>query len=356
MQPDQNNPTAIRTGEELPIENLTSYLRSQIPGSTDQPLIIEQFPHGHSNLTYLIRSGVNEWVLRRPPFGNQVASAHDMSREFRILSRLSQVYPAAPRPELFCDDATVIGCPFYLMERRHGLILRKTLPAGFTIDPDLALRMSTALIDNLAALHAIDYQAAGLNEMGKPDGYVQRQVAGWSKRYQQAQTSNVPSMERVAGWLAANIPAETGATVIHNDYKYDNVMLDMNELTKIVAVLDWEMSTIGDPLMDLGTSLGYWVEATDPLPLQQNKFGPTTLPGSLTRQGLIDRYQEKNGRDVGNVAFYYCFGLFKLAVIIQQIYARFVRGHTTDPRFAHMDQLVLILGQQTDRTIDSGKI
>lgn len=356
MEHDGNDPAAIRKGEELPVESLTSYLREHLPGGTDESLVIEQFPHGHSNLTYLVRSGSNEWVLRRPPFGNQVASAHDMGREYRILSRLSQVYSAAPKPELYCEDVNVIGSPFYLVERRHGLILRKKVPAGVTINPDLAQRMSTALIDNLTILHSIDYQAAGLGDVGKPDGYVQRQVAGWSKRYQQAQTSVVPSMERVADWLTANVPAESGATVIHNDYKYDNVMLDSGDLTKVVAVLDWEMSTIGDPLMDLGTSLGYWVEATDPEPLQQNKFGPTTLPGSLTRQGLIQRYQEQTGRDVGNVAFYYCFGLFKLAVIIQQIYARFVRGHTTDPRFAHMDQLVLILGQQTDRTIETGRV
>jgi aminoglycoside phosphotransferase (APT) family kinase protein len=216
--------------------------------------------------------------------------------------------------------------------------------------------MSCALIDNLAALHAIDYQQAGLAESGKPEGYVQRQVSGWTKRCTQAQTSVVPAMDRVAGWLNEHLPPESGAAVIHNDYKYDNVMLDAEDLTKIVAVLDWEMATVGDPLMDLGTSLGYWVEATDPEPLRRAAFGPTALPGSLTRRELVARYQERTGTSVPNVLFYYCFGLFKLAVIVQQIYARFVRGNTTDPRFAHLDQLILVLSEQADRTINAGEI
>ena len=355
MNVDLNSPAPIRAGEELPVELLLNYLQQHLPTS-EEALTVEQFPHGYSNLTYLLRLGTRELVLRRPPFGNRVASAHDMGREFRILSRLNAVYPAAPRPELYCDDASIMGSPFYVMERRHGLILRKTLPAGMTIDPQLARRMSCTLIDNLAVLHTIDYQRAGLAELGKPEGYVQRQVAGWTKRYLQAQTSVVPAMDRVARWLNENLPPESGAAVIHNDYKYDNVMLDADDLTRIVAVLDWEMATVGDPLMDLGTSLGYWVEATDPVPLQRAAFGPTALPGSLTRRELVDRYREQTGTAVPNVVYYYCFGLFKLAVIVQQIYARFTRGHTTDSRFAHLDQLVLILGEQSDRTIDSGAI
>ena len=355
MTADFNSPAPIRAGEELPLDRLGAYLRQHLPDANGE-LTVEQFPHGHSNLTYLIRLGAKELVLRRPPFGNVVASAHDMGREFRMLSRLNAVFPEAPRPELFCDDGGIIGSTFYLMERRQGLILRKTLPAGIVIDADLARRMSCALIDNLAALHAIDYQQAGLSDLGKPEGYVQRQVAGWTKRYAQAQTSVVPAMDRLADWLGRNQPAESGAAVLHNDFKYDNVMLAADDLTRIVAVLDWEMATIGDPLLDLGTSLGYWVEATDPLPLQQAAFGPTALAGSLTRRELVDRYQERTGVEVPDARFCYCFGLFKLAVIVQQIYARFARGTTTDPRFAHLDRLVLILGEQAERTLESNRI
>lgn len=354
MNSEPNGAAPIRAGEELPLDRLAEYLKQHLPAA-DETLTVEQFPDGHSNLTYLLHLGDQEWVLRRPPFGNVVASAHDMGREFKILSRLSAVYPAAPRPELYCDDESIIGSPFYLMERRHGLILRKTLPAGMTIDADLARRTSCALIDNLAALHAIDYRKAGLTDMGKPEGYVQRQVAGWTKRYTQAQTSAVPAIDRVADWLNHNLPAESGAAVIHNDYKYDNVMLNRDDPTRIVAVLDWEMATLGDPLMDLGTSLGYWVEASDPEPLRQAAFGPTALPGSLTRREIVERYQERTGVAVPNARFYYCFGLFKLAVIVQQIYARFVRGSTTDPRFAHLDRLVTILGEQADRTLNRAK-
>jgi aminoglycoside phosphotransferase (APT) family kinase protein len=355
MAADLNATSPIRAGEELPVEALTAYLTQHLPNA-EGPLVVEQFPAGHSNLTYLIRLGSQEWVLRRPPFGNQVASAHDMNREYRMLSRLSPIYAAAPRPALYCEDTSIIGAPFYLMERRKGLILRKSLPKGLTIDAELARRMSIALVDNLALLHSLDYQAAGLADMGKPEGYVQRQVTGWTKRYQQAQTDEVPSINQVAQWLNENYPPESGVAVIHNDYKYDNLMLAADDPTRIIAVLDWEMATLGDPLMDLGTSLGYWVEATDPEPLQRAAFGPTALPGSLTRRELVNRYQERTGAAVLHGLFYYCFGLFKLAVIVQQIYARYIRGNTTDPRFAQLNQLVMLLGLQADRTLQAGTL
>ena len=257
--------TAVRAGEELPIDRLSSYLGREMP-DLGGALVVEQFPHGHSNLTYLVRAGDKEFVLRRAPAGNQVKGAHDMGREFRVLSKLWPVYPPAPRPVLYCEDNSILETPFYLMERRHGVILRKTLPAGLSIDPLTARRLSLSLIDNLAALHRLDYQAAGLGDLGKPAGYVERQVAGWSERYTKAQTDELPGMARLTKWLAENKPAESGAALIHNDYKYDNILLDSTELTQIVAVLDWEMATVGDPLMDLGTTLAYWVEATDPPP------------------------------------------------------------------------------------------
>jgi aminoglycoside phosphotransferase (APT) family kinase protein len=242
------------------------------------------------------------------------------------------------------------------MERRRGVILRRELPPGLTLDADTTRRLCVALIDNLALLHSLDYRAAGLGDLGKPEGYVSRQVTGWTNRYRAAQTSDVRDMDRAADWLASNLPPETGAAVIHNDYKFDNLALAPDDLTRIVAVFDWEMTTVGDPLMDLGTTLGYWVEAGDPGPFQIAAVGPTNLPGSLTRRELAERYAEKSGQDVTNVLFYYCYGLFKIAVIIQQIYARYVRGHTRDERFARLDERVAALAGQAVRALDSGRL
>jgi len=345
----------VRQGEELDAPRLDDYLRQQLPQLAG-PLVIEQFPHGHSNLTYLLRLGPQEVVLRRPPFGNQVQTAHDMSREYRVLSKLSAVFPEAPQPHLFCDDSSVLGAPFYVMERRRGLILRKSLPPGLSLGPEIARRLGQSLIETLVRLHAVDYQAAGLADLGKPAGYVARQVSGWISRYANARTDDVPAMDQVARWLTEHMPPESAIAVIHNDYKYDNFVLDPADVTRIVAVLDWEMATLGDPLMDLGTTLGYWVEANDPEPLQWAAVGPTMLPGSLSRRELVQRYEHAAGREVPNPLFYYCFGLFKIAVIIQQIYARLVRGHTHDSRFARLNEVVDVLSQQADRTLDAGTI
>ncbi|MGE5195437.1 MAG: phosphotransferase family protein [Deltaproteobacteria bacterium] len=352
---DLNETAPIRAGEELPLERLEAWLKEHLPEAAG-PLFVEQFPAGHSNLTYLLRCGTNELVLRRPPFGNQVKSAHDMGREFRVLSQLSKVFPAAPRPYACCDDESVIGAPFYVMERRRGLILRTNAPSQMALDPDMARRLSTALIDQLARLHSIDYQAAGLADLGKPEGYIARQVSGWAKRYEQARTGDVPEMDRVSRWLGEHLPPESRAAVIHNDYKYDNVVLSPEDPARIVAVLDWEMATLGDPLMDLGTTLGYWIEAGDPEALKQTAFGPTAVPGSLTRRELVARYEERTGRAVPNALFFYCFGLFKIAVIVQQIYARYVRGHTRDPRFARLGDLVGVLARQAEEAIQSGSL
>jgi aminoglycoside phosphotransferase (APT) family kinase protein len=347
--------TPVRTGEELPVAALEAYLREHLLDLSG-PLVVEQFARGFSNLTYLLRIGQDEMVLRRPPFGNAVKSAHDMGREYRVLSKLWAVYPPAPRPFLFCDDPTVMDAPFYVMERRRGIILRQKLPLGLTIDAPTARRLSTALIDALADLHALDYKAAGLGDLGKPEGYVARQVAGWTERYAKAKTDDLPAMDRVARWLAEHMPGESAPALIHNDFKYDNLVLDPLDPTRIVAVLDWEMATVGDPLMDLGTTLGYWVEADDPPGLRHSATGPTALPGSLTRRELVDRYAERTGRDVTGAVFYYAFGLYKIAVIVQQIYARYVRGHTRDARFARLNELVAVLAEQADRAIESGRL
>jgi aminoglycoside phosphotransferase (APT) family kinase protein len=355
MYEELDHTVEVRAGEELPVAELETHLRRHLPDISG-PLAVEQFAEGHSNLTYLLRLGENELVLRRAPFGNPVKTAHDMAREYRVLSKLWAVYPAAPRPFLFCDDPAILDVPFYVMERRRGVILRQRLPPGLAIDPPTARLVSTALIDSLAHLHALDYRAAGLGDLGKPEGYVARQVTGWAERYDKARTDDLPAMERTARWLAGRLPRESSPALIHNDFKYDNLMLNPRDLTRIVTVLDWEMATVGDPLMDLGTTLGYWVEADDPPSLRRAATGPTALPGTLTRQELVARYAEQTGRDVSDALFYYGFGLYKIAVIVQQIYARYVRGHTRDARFDRLNGLVAVLAEQADRAIESGRL
>lgn len=351
-----DEPRPVRPGEELDVSRLAEFLAGPLPELV-APFTVEQFPRGYSNLTYLLRgSNGYEAVLRRPPFGNRVKSAHDMGREFRVLTALARVYPPAPTPLVACDDPGVVGAPFYLMERRHGVVLRGPRPEGLATTPENGRRLSEALIDTLAALHRLDYAAAGLADLGRPEGYVERQVAGWTKRYRDAQTGPVPALEEVMRWLADHRPAESGAALIHNDFKYDNLLLDSDDLGHVVAVFDWEMATIGDPLLDLGTSLGYWVEADDPEELRAIAFGPTTFPGSLTRRQLAERYAAQTGTNLGPVLFAYVLGLFKIAVIVQQIYARYVRGHTTDPRFAQLDRMVGVLSEAAVRALNRGHL
>ncbi|MBX6313119.1 MAG: phosphotransferase family protein [Isosphaeraceae bacterium] len=347
-----DEPRPVRVGEELETTRLAEFLEAVLPGVRG-PVTVAQFPHGYSNLTYLVRVGDQEFVLRRPPFGNRVKSAHDMGREYRILSRLSQVYELAPRPVAFCDDASVLGEPFYLMERRRGVILRgwsrRDLP------PELVRRLCEALIDAMARLHQIDYAQASLGDLGRPEGYVERQVTGWTRRFHDAQTDDRPDLEAVAAWLAAHRPADAGPALVHNDFKFDNLVLDPEDPTRIVAVLDWEMATIGDPLMDLGTTLGYWVEAGDPEVLQDLVVGPTDLAGALTRRELIERYARAIGHEVSDMLFYYVFGLFKIAVIAQQIYARFLRGTTRDERFGRLNTVIAALGRVAAGAIEAGR-
>jgi len=296
-------------------------------------------------------------VLRRPPVGSTVKTAHDMGREFRVLSKLAPVYPKAPRPLVHCDDLAVIGAPFYLMERIRGIVLRDRRAGGLAIPPERMRRCSEAAVDGLAELHGIDLEAAGLADLGRPAGYAARQVAGWGERWLAAKTDEVPAIDRAFAWLAERIPAESGPpALLHNDYKYDNLVFSP-DLARVVAVLDWEMATTGDPRMDLGYTLACWVDPDDAPHLQALAFGPTALPGNLSRTEVAARYAAATGGgDLGDVLFFYVFGLAKLAVIAQQIYARYRRGLTKDERFARLLDGVRVLGATSTRAIELGRI
>lgn len=351
----------VRPGEELDADRLAAWLAGALPeelrASFAAPLVIEQFPSGHSNLTYLVRGGGGaELVLRRPPFGNQVRSAHDMGREARVLELLRGHYDKAPRVHARCDTDEVLGAPFYVMERLRGTILRRKAPPGVTLDEATLAKLGEAFVDALVELHEVDWRAAGFGEIARPEGYVGRQVSGWARRYEAARTDEVPDIERAAAWLASHLPDSPPPVLLHNDFKYDNLVLDPAELSRVVGVLDWEMSTVGDPLMDLGTALAYWVEPGDAAPLQQFTFGPTNLPGSPSRRELAERYADQRGLSLEALRFYYCFALFKNAVVAQQIYARFKKGLTEDPRFGAMIFGVRLLGDAAVRTIESGEI
>lgn len=343
----------VRPGEELNQAMLQAYLDVQQTG-VSTILEITQFPGGYSNLTYLIRSEKGEYVLRRPPFGaKDIKGGHDMGREFRVLSAIKAAgYQRIPKPVVFCDDEAVIGCPFYIMERVQGVILRAQTAPKMGVAPDTMRHLSESLVDTLVDLHALDIQETGLIQLGKPEGYIRRQVDGWHKRYLASQTDDVPAMTDLARWLDQTMPVENSPTLIHNDFKYDNVVLSP-DLSEILAVLDWEMCTVGDPLMDVGTSLSYWAEANDD-PFRKS-FNLTWLPGNLTRQEFANRYAQKSSRDVSNLLYYYVFGLFKNAVVIQQIYGRYKKGLTTDERFAGLLAGVQALSRHGAEAVESGK-
>ena len=359
--PALDAPTAVRRGEELDLPALAAYLRRELPRaglevSPGAELEVLQFPSGWSNLTYLLRLGGRELVLRRPPFGDLAATAHDMAREHRVLSALSAAWELAPRPYLHCGDPVVIGAPFYVMERRAGLVLRRRLPSGLDLSPERARALSEAAAGALAGLHRLDPATVGLADLGRPEGYPRRQVEGWTARYRRVETDEHPELERAVRWLAARVPEASGAALVHNDFKYDNLVLDPDDPTRVTAVLDWEMATVGDPLMDLGTTLGYWVEAGDPPELQEFAMGPTALPGSLTRRELAERWASATGAGLDELVVHYVFGLVKIAVIVQQIHARWRAGATRDPRFARLDGTVALLGRSAASAADRGDV
>jgi aminoglycoside phosphotransferase (APT) family kinase protein len=345
----------IRQGEQLNEANLTEFLNEQLSIPKGEIEIL-QFPAGSSNLTYLIKIGAEEYVLRRPPFGNTVKSAHDMKREFDVLEKLSKVYAPAPKPFIFCADEAVIGSEFYLMERHRGLIIRGIAPEILENSAELQRKVCERFIENLVELHSLDYKEIGLGDLGKPEGYARRQVEGWTKRYFNAKTDEHAEIEAAIEWLNQNIPATGGAALIHNDYKFDNVMLNPENLTEIVAVLDWEMTTIGEPLMDLGSSLAYWMSKESGAHLLNMPFNPRVLMENISRGELVEMYEKASGKQVSDILFYYVFGTFKLAVIAQQIYARFVKGFTTDKRFATFNHFVHALGVIAAGSIEREKI
>jgi aminoglycoside phosphotransferase (APT) family kinase protein len=351
-----DTPVAMRDGEQLDLAQLNAYFQQQVP-DFGEITEVSQFPGGYSNLTYFLKTQQGkEYVLRRPPFGaKHIKGGHDMGREFRVLSTLKAAgYAKIPAPIVYCEDESVLDCPFYVMERVQGVILRAQTAPKMGIDADTMHKMSEALVDNLAVLHSIDINSTGLIHLGKPEGYVQRQVEGWYKRYKNAQTDDIAVVEQVYAWLVQNLPVENPPTLIHNDYKYDNVVLNAHDLTDIVAVLDWEMTTVGDPLMDVGTALSYWSEVNDGA--FEKSFNLTWLPGNLSRQEFADRYAQKSGRDVSNILYYYVFGLFKNTVVIQQIYARWKQGFSKDPRFAGLLMGVHSLSNTAAQAIERGKI
>ena len=342
------------TREEIDLAALTSYLAGRhLPGA-EEGIQIRQFPNGHSNLVYLIEAGGREYVLRRPPLGLVAPKAHDMAREFRVLDAVHPHFPEAPRVFLLCEDASVIGGTFFLMERRRGLVIRQNVPDELAAVPGYQRKVSEAFIDCLVRLHAVDVTQPGLNALGKPEGFVERQVRGWADRWERAKTGEQPEMDRVIQWLKANMPASQAPTLVHNDYKLDNVMMRADG-EKVEAVLDWEMTTLGDPLADLGLTLCYWAWAAVAAQNDPHPATPviTTQPGWFTRDEFLERYAAKTGRDVSAIRFHEALGIFKLAVILQQIYFRFHNGQTRDERFRDFDTrvrgLVLLAAELVER-------
>jgi aminoglycoside phosphotransferase (APT) family kinase protein len=336
----------VRAGEEVDLNALNEWIAAN---ATEVGVVnaVEQFPGGFSNLTYLLKTDRGEFVLRRPPAGVGKGSAHDMPREFRILSALATRSIPAPRPIALCENIGVIGVPFYLMERVRGLILRGA--SGVAPSPDTMRRLSESFVETFAAIHSLTATDPAIAALGKPDGYIARQVAGWTKRWEASRTDDVPAMETVAAWLASHQPESSGVCLVHNDYKYDNLVLDLSDNSRIVAVLDWEMATLGDPLLDVGTSLGYWVEAGDHPAFRSLGLGVTSLPGNLIRAQLWERYLERTGRPPTSSAFYRAFGLFKIAVIAQQIFFRYRKGLTADERFARLGDAVQLIAVTAER-------
>jgi aminoglycoside phosphotransferase (APT) family kinase protein len=336
----------VRPGEELDLVALSRYLDGKIADAGG--LSIEQFPGGHSNLTYLLRTPSREYVLRRGPLGPVAPKAHDMAREYMVLRAVHPFFPPAPEVFHLCEDVSIAGAIFFVMERRHGVVVRDRIPPELAAFLDYPARVSRGFVDCLVQLHGIDIEKHGLASLGKPAGFLDRQVRGWFERWQRAKTEEIPAMENLIHWLTEEMPVSPAPTLVHNDFKLDNVMLNLDDPGRVEAVLDWEMATVGDPLVDLGLILCYWAQPSDP---GGAKASLTSQEGWYTRQELVRHYAEKTGRDVSRMNYYEIFALFKLAVVLQQIFVRFHRGQTQDERFRHFDKRVKNLIDQATALI-----
>jgi len=348
--PSHSDSAPVRPGEELDLTALSRWLDGKVEGA-EGGFIVEQFPSGHSNLTYLVRIDDRECVLRRGPLGPVAAKAHDMAREFRVLQMVHPHFSEAPKVFHLCEDASVLGAVFFLMERRHGVILRDEIPPQLTCVSNYAKLVSESFIDTLVKLHAIDISKTGLTALGRPEGFLERQVVGWTDRWNRAKTEELSHMDRVIRWLVDHRPDSPETTLIHNDYKLDNVMIRSGSVDEIEAVLDWEMATVGDPLADLGLTLCYWAWAGAPQLRSRAMPAITSQPGWYTRDQFVQRYAERAGRDLSKISYYEVLGVFKLAVILQQIYYRFKRGQTRDARFQDFDTRVNGLIELADSLI-----
>lgn len=346
----------VRKGEELNEQNLKAFLyKNELISSENNDLNVVQFATGFSNLTYLLEIENNAFVLRRPPVG-AIKRGHDMGREFKVLTGLNKGFDKAPKAHVYCADETVIGASFYIMQKMEGIILS----AGEAQKRQIAAQEFPIIADRwlstLVELHELDYAALGLADLGKPEGYVERQVENWAKQYQKAATEDISVAEKVMQWLNEKQPKTYEHRLIHNDFKYDNVVFKDETWNEIAAVLDWEMCTLGDPLMDFGTSLAYWTMATDHPSIVQGFPSPTSMLGNPSRSDLVELYTQKSGREVDNLVFYYAFGLFKNAVIVQQIYYRYHHGLTTDPRFANLNKATYLFLTMAWQAIQSNSI
>lgn len=347
--------SVVREGEDFDRETFHSYILKHLDWWPNEPLEVTQFSVGYSNLTYLIRCGDEEVVMRRPPLGPLPPKAHDMKREFSLTEKLHPAFPYVPKPYHLCEDKSIIGVPFYIMERKEGYVFDTKFPASFTVTEEKCKQISYAAVDSLAQLHQIGYKDIGLENFGRPDGFLERQVYSWIQRYQRSKTHDIPFFDKLAKWFTENIPSSQEATVIHNDYKLNNMMFSKQNVNEVVGVFDWELAAIADPLIDLAAALGYWTQENDWESVKQSLPSLTTSPGFITRDEYIHQYSLRTGKDIPPLHFYMAFTYFKTAVVMQQIYFRWFNGQTKDNRFSTLDQSIHSLMQYTNEIIETKK-